>query len=237
MNAKLLVLLGLLLCIFIVPLATEAVDLNFDIAISGQEISLVKGITDYTGVTNTSISQYERYIYSVDQSLFDYESTGFIGNNHDISVSTNLSGTRSGRSGIGGTDYIENVGVGNNKSYCVFGSRGIGHDLTVASVVTIQPTTLDYGYVIEARNGEAGAGYTKQTENVTTTSRYEIRGADVVVVGQQTYTRYPAVPAGKESLKKRLCPWGGDGEGFPIFIDKPAEEVATEYIKHYIITR
>lgn len=216
MNAKLLAF-GLLLCILVSPLAAVAVDIDFNIAISGADVSLVKGYTDYKSVTNATISQYERYIYSVGQSAFDYDSTGYIGNSHDISIETNLTGTRSARSGIGGTDYIENVGFGDNRSCCVFGIRGSGHDLTVASIVGMQPTTLNYGYAIEARNGEAGAGYIKQTKNVTTRSRYEIRGANVVVAGQQTCTRYPAAPADEESLKRRLCPWGGDGKGYPVF--------------------
>lgn len=248
MNAKLLAF-GILLCILVSPVATAAVDLDFNIVISGADVSLVKGYTDYKSVTNATISQYERYIYSVGQSAFDYESTGYIGNSHDISIETNLSGTRSQRSGIGATNYIENVGFGDNKSCCVFGIRGSGHDLTVASIVGMQPTTLDHGYAIEARNGEAGVGYTKQTKNVTTTSRYEARGANVVVAGQQTCTRHPAAPADEEeSLKRRLCPWGGSGEGFPVFGNMQHNETSlyegalvnyttSKNMRHYTLTR
>lgn len=242
MNTKLLTA-GMILCFLVLPLAVAAVDLDFNIAISGADVSLVKGYTDYKSVANATISQYERYIYSVGQSSFDYDSTDYIGNNHDIAIETNLSGIRSTRSGIGGTDYIENVGFGDNKSCCVFGIRSSGHDLTLASIIAVQPTNLEYGYVIEARNGEAGAGYTKQTKNVTTRSRYEIRGGNVVVAGQQTSTRYPkALADEEESLKRRLCPWGGDGKGFPIFEGKPHEEALTDYttsknMRHYVLTR
>lgn len=223
MYTKLLAI-GLILCFLVSPLA--AVDLDFTIAITGSDVSMIKGLTSYKSVTNNSMSQYERYIYSVGQSEFNFDSTGFIGNTHDISVTSNLSGTRSTKSGIGGTDYIENVGFGDNKSRCVFGIRGSGHDLAVASIVTTQPTTLDYGYVIEARNGEAGAGYIKETKNVTTKNRYEIRGRNVIVVGHQTCTRYPAGPAEEESVKRRICPWGGDGKGHPIFY--PRQEPLNE---------
>jgi hypothetical protein len=216
MNAKLLAF-GIILCFLVSP--AIAVDLDYNIIVSGVDVSLVKGHMNYQGVTNDTVSKHEQYIYSVDQATFDYDSTAFFGDYHDISISTNLSGTKSAKSGIGGTDYIENVGLGDNKSCCVFGIRGSARNLTVVSIIATQPTTLDYGYVIEAQNGEAGVGYIKQTENTTTTSRYGIRGANVIVAGQQTCIGYPASPAEK-SIKEDICVWGKGGQGFPIFYSR-----------------
>ncbi|MFV9676123.1 MAG: hypothetical protein ACNYVW_00470 [Methanosarcinales archaeon] len=220
MNGKLLVI-GIVLCFFMAPFAGAA-DLDFSIEITGKDVSLVKSYTQYQGSMNHSVTQYERYIYAVDQLAFNYNSEGFIGDNHDIAVSTNLTGTRSPSSGISGSEYIENIGSCTNKTGCVFGIHGSGRDLVVASIVGITPLSLDYGYAIEARNGEAGAGYTKFTNNVSTTSRYNIRGKEVTIIGQQTCTRYPAdvariVEEEEKSLKEQLCVWGQGGGGFPLF--------------------
>lgn len=230
MNAKLLAI-GLILCFAIAPLS--AVDLDFTIAITGEDVSLVKSMTSYQSVTNGTVSQYERYVYAVDQATFSYDSSGFIGDNHDIAVTTNLSGTRSPSSGIGGNEYIENVGSCTNKSGCVFGIRGSGHDLIVASLVSTLPTSLDYGYVIEARNGEAGAGYTKWTNNVSTKSRYDIRGKAVTIIGHQACTGYPADPksiAEEKSLKESICVWGQGGQGFPLFYPRYALKNETRQV-------
>lgn len=217
-------IIGLLVLFLSIP-AAMAVDLGFNVIMTGEDVSLVKVNTNYRGITNDTITQYEQYLLSVGQEDFYYETGGFISDYHDISVSTNLTGTRSPKSGIGATHFIENVGTGEHNdtvSCCVFGITGEGHDLTVASMAAIKPTTLDVNFVIEANRGEAGVGWVKMTNNVTTRSKSEYRGKRIVVMGQESCVRYPAGPADEVSLKKKICPWNGDGEGYPVFYPRGA---------------
>ena len=207
----------------------SAVSIDHNMVMSGTDVSLIKGYSEYKGIMNDSITQHEQYIYSVNQAEFDFTSTAAITDFHEVAIETNMTGVRAQYSGIGGTDYIENIGSGDNESCCVFGIRGSGHNLTVASIVGIQPTTLSQTYVIEATYGEAASGYVKQTENVTVEGTHIIRGKEAIVAGYRTCTKAPESFVGAEDGKPSFCVWKGAGVGYPFFSVRHGNETAPTY--------
>ena len=224
---KKLVLVAIL-CIGLVTSVT-AVTLDYNMVMSGTDVSLVKGYMDYKGVTNSTVTQHEQYVYAVNLAAIDYNSTAMITEYHEVAIETELETTRAPYSGIGGAEYIENIGSGDNESCCVFGMYGSGHDLTVASVVGIQPTVLSQTYVIEARNGEVGVGYVKATENMTAEGTHIIRGKEVLLAGQRTCIKAPESIVGAEEGKPKFCVWQGKGVGYPLFSARYGNETAPTY--------
>lgn len=211
------------LVLFLLMQPATAVDLDYSIAVTASDVSRVKINTEYVGVTNETVTQYSQYVYSVGQEEVYYEADGYIGDNHDISTNTSLIAMRSDRSGIAGNDFVENAFIGERnqtRSQSSFGIRGAGRNLTVASFVTTTPTTLDQTFAIEADYGEAGTGWIKKTDNVTIRGGTDFRARRVVIAGHQGVTIYPAGPAEEDDLKKRICPWGGSGRGYPVFASR-----------------
>jgi hypothetical protein len=223
-----------ILCIGLVAVAA-AVTLDNTIVMNGKDVSLVKGYADYKGVTNNTITQHEQYVYAVNLAAFDYNSTAMITDFHNVAIETELEATRAPYSGIGGAEYIENVGSGDNESCCVFGVYGSGHDLTVASIIGIQPTVLNQAYVLEAGNGEVGTGYIKGTENITAKGKYIIRGKEAFIAGQRTCVKAPASPTAEGAGKPKFCVYQGKGLGYPVFSDRKGDETASTY--NYYVKR
>ena len=207
----------------------SAVDLDYNMVMSGKDISIVKGLSEYKGVTNNTITQHEQYIYAVNLAEIDYNSTAMITEFHEVAIETELEATRAPYSGIGGAEYIENVGSGDNESCCVFGVYGSGHDLTVASIVGIQPTVLSHAHVIEAANGEVGVGYVKATENMTAKGNAYIRGKEAFSAGQRTCTKAPESIVGEEEGKHKFCVFPDGSVAYPIFSDRRGNETAPTY--------
>jgi len=208
-----------------------AVTLDFTVSATVTDLSRAKITTDYRGVDNNTITEYEQYTYSVGQEYFSYDSTGSISDDHNVAVQTNLSATHSPRSGIAGSDFAENMGSGQHNdthSCCVLGVRASGADLVAVSFAGITPTVISQDFVIEANRGEAAVGWTKITENVTTKTLADYRGARVVVAGNGFCERYPAGPTDEKSIKEGICPWGGDGRGYPVFTPRTSASSDTE---------
>lgn len=222
-----------IICIGLIT-TTSAVSLDYNMVMSGKDVSIVKGYMDYKGVTNETVSQHEQYVYAVNLAAFEYNSTAMITDFHEVAIETELEATRAPYSGIGGAEYIENVGSGDNESCCVFGIAGSGHNLTVASIVGIQPTTLSQTYVVEATHGEAGTGYVKATENITAEGTHIIRGEEAFVGGYRTCIKAPAAPAA-ENGKPSYCVFPDGSAAFPVFTRRSGNETAPEY--NYYVRR
>ena len=223
-----IICIALIIALLMVP-GIMAVELNSNVLMTGTGVSVVKSNTDYKGVSNNTITQYEQYVYAVGQENFEYENTGTFADLHNVGTSTNLSGNRAEGSAIGAVNFIENVGNGvynGSISCCVFATHGSGHDLTVATDVGLQETSIDYLYGIEATFGEVGSGRIKKSDNVTVHSTHYTRADKAVLVGQESCMRYPAAEI--NNGKPEYCVFQGKGVGYPIFTPRTGPEVVNE---------
>jgi len=219
---NLLIVLGLISLMLIQPAMADSLD--FSLAIHAQEADY-RGDIFYNCDSNNRV-RYNQHFNAAKQEILSVESVGSFDSTNSFAIETNYTAIRMPLTLIGDTSFIENVGTGTARnttgcSRCVSGIKADADDVTVSSIVSTTPTSLSHSYAVEIVKGRVAVGYRKVNDNVTAESINRVKGKTAVVIGYTGYTFPPAAPGAEgNDIKRQLCPWNGEGVGYPIFSSK-----------------
>lgn len=214
-----------ILMLLIQPASADGLD--FSLAITAEEADY-RGDIAYS-CDSDNRAKYIQHFNAARQQSLSVESTGSFDSANSFAIETNYTGVSNPASLISGNSFVENIGTGitNNNtpgcSKCVSGIKADARSLSVSSIVGTTTSSLSHAYAMEIIEGKATVGYRKVNNNVTSESTNRIRAKTAIVIGHTECVFPPAAPAGESNIKRLLCPWRGDGRGYPIFNGRQME--------------